>query len=57
MPAFPRANNKATKIAYKILGIPSNMKHYMKARGKQDKQTRRETNLRYNDGINGVGGQ
>jgi hypothetical protein len=25
MPAMPRAHNKGTKIAYKILGIPSNI--------------------------------
>lgn len=25
MPAMPRPNNKARKIAYKILGIPQNM--------------------------------
>ena len=26
MPAMPRANMKATKIVYKILGVPANMK-------------------------------
>jgi len=25
MPAMPRPNNKARKIAYKIMGIPQNM--------------------------------
>jgi hypothetical protein len=25
MPTMPRMNNKETKIAYKILGIPSNL--------------------------------
>jgi len=26
MPAIPRISGKATKIAYKILGVPANMK-------------------------------
>ena len=27
MPAMPRVQGKATKIAYKILGIPANVAH------------------------------
>lgn len=27
MPAMPRIKNKSTKIAYKILGVPSNIAH------------------------------
>lgn len=27
MPAAPRAKTKATKIAYKIMGVPANIQH------------------------------
>jgi len=27
MPIMPRLKNKATKIAYKILGVPGNIRH------------------------------
>lgn len=27
MPVMIRSNNKATKIAYKLLGVPANIKH------------------------------
>lgn len=27
MPAMPRQHSKATKIAYKILGVPANIAH------------------------------
>lgn len=36
MPAMPRISNKATKIAYKILGVPANM---------ESKKTKRKRKL------------
>jgi hypothetical protein len=36
MPAMPRMSNKATKIAYKILGIPANV---------QSKKTKKQKKL------------
>lgn len=38
MPVMPRLNNKATKIAYKVVGIPANIKH---------KKTREEKRIDY----------
>lgn len=36
MPAMPRTDKKATKIAYKIMGIPANMQGYDKKKSKRD---------------------
>ncbi len=41
MPAAPRVNNKATKIAYDILGKPQNLKP-------ERNETQREIDIRLN---------
>ena len=44
MPVMKRLNNKATKIAYKVLGVPLNIKHK-----KTDQEKRIDYKLRYDE--------
>ena len=43
MPVMPRTDKRATKIAYKIMGVPCNM------RGEQKKKSEKDRALDYND--------
>jgi len=47
MPAMPRTSKKAIKIAYKILGVPANMKKYKKVNRKVQKQLLFEETVGY----------
>jgi hypothetical protein len=46
MPAMPRPNKKATKIAFSIIGTPPNMQHVKEDKSKR----RRKRQLEYEDG-------
>ena len=47
MPVMPRTSNKATKIAYDIIGIPSNMKKHKKVKPKIKKRLTFEESAGY----------
>lgn len=54
MPSAPRQNKKATKIAFKILGVPPNMKYEMNEKTKKGRASRRKINNMYIDSMSGL---
>lgn len=47
MPAAPRANNKATKIFYKVMGVPEALKNHKNALKKSSRDKIRTENAFY----------
>ena len=47
MPAAPRSNNKATKIFYKVMGVPESLKNHKAALKKSSREVIRRDNQFY----------
>jgi hypothetical protein len=55
MAVAPRPNSKATRIAFNILGVPSNMKGMYKESTKKGKEERIKINTNFTDSMFGTG--
>lgn len=55
MPVGIRSNNKASKIAYKILGIPQNLRGFIeKPREYKKKEESMQASSQFNNGMTGL---
>ena len=54
MPASLRPNNKATKIAYKILGIPQNLRDVIEKPREYKKKQPMQASSQFNNEMSGL---
>jgi len=54
MPVGIRSNNKATRIAYKILGIPQNLRGIVEKPREYKKKQPMQANSQFNDEMSGL---